>query len=1278
MLAHAPIRLDGSLDEWSLDDRIDRGVLPTGYTLSGTSDTANFYLALTSATAIGANTTVWLNTDRNAATGYQVFGFAGGAEYNVNIAADGTASLYSGAAGQTLVAANLQIGRSPDGKTLEIQIPKSAIGSPQAIDVIADVNDSVFLPGSYSDRPFTVFGDSGIVPDAGKRVAIVYSETTAKNYFSETAYGQLFMAAQSQVTQAGLPFDILTEKDLTSLTTLAKYDTIVFPSFRNVDAAQASLITNTLEQATKQFGIGLVAAGEFMTNAADNSALPGDSYARMKLLFDATRVGGGFPADVTVKATDGGVGVFDNFAQGEVVRDYKGVGWTAITSVSGQGATIATETVGGQTYAAALATQTGGRNVIFSSEAVMADSNLLWQAVDYATNGNGISVGLQMTRDKAIVAARNDMDQSQYRDEVNPANDAAGIYDKMLPILDQWKKDYGFVGSYYVNVGNNPAVEETTDWAVSGAYYKKLLDMGNELGTHSYTHPADTNLLTPTQVAFEFGQSKAVIEAEMSKILGRAFTITGAAVPGAPEGIVTSQEILKYVDYLSGGYSGVGAGYPGAIGFIPVKSAVGPELIVNGSFEQAPVAANAWRINGNGQVAGWTGSRDGIEVWNNGFMGVKPTAGLNVVEVDAMNGALTQAVATEAGKTYTLSFDYAGRPGALPSSTFEVVWNGNVLATIAPTGSTMTAKSLTVTGTGGNDTVQFRAVAGDTDNYGALLDNVSLKSLVNGTSFNQVYIAPNTSFDFTLVGFQGKTAEQAAAAWATEWNQLTAKAEVPVVVWPWHDYGPTLWDTDNNGQPSRYSLAMFTDWISRAAAAGSEFVTLADLAERTAAIAKSTLTTSVVGNVVTATVGSGDAGRFALDVDGQGSKVIQKVAGWYAYDDQKVFLPTTGGTFTITLGATADDVTHITDLPMRSELKTVTGDGRNLNFSLVGEGKVTVDLAASGTDWTTITGATVASRVGDVVTLDVGANGTHDVGITYVANVAPVLTSNGGRANVALSIAENGTAVTTIAASDANLAQGDRVHYALGGAADADRFSIDATTGVLKFIAAPDFEAPLDRGGDNVYDVTVLAIDERGASVAQALAVRVADVAGITAKASIFGGTLNGTGENDNLSATLLKATLNGLGGNDLLTGASGEDTLNGGDGNDVLVGLGNADRLTGGAGNDIFRLTSTRDSGESKGSRDVITDFQQGQDRIDLSMIDANSSSRAPGDQAFTLMSGVGGKFTTAAQLRYSYVMIDRVEHTMIEGTTDTGSGAEFSLALVGHFNLTPSDFML
>ena len=209
---------------------------------------------------------------------------------------------------------------------------------------------------------------------------------------------------------------------------------------------------------------------------------------------------------------------------------------------------------------------------------------------------------------------------------------------------------------HYINVGNNPP-DQQTDWTISGPFYQQLLAMGNEIGTHSYTHPEDTNLLTPEQIAFEFADSLAVIEQNLG------INVTGAAVPGAPERLPTSLEILPFFDYISGGYSAVGAGYPGAFGYI------------------------------------------------------------------------------------------------LPSQQ------------------------------------------------------------------DKVYIAPNAVFDFTLNEFRDLSAAQADAFWAQEFASLTAHSDVPIVVWPWHDYGPTLWEV-NPGTASPYSLAQFTNYISRAAQAGAEFVTL--------------------------------------------------------------------------------------------------------------------------------------------------------------------------------------------------------------------------------------------------------------------------------------------------------------------------------------------------------------------------------------------------------------------------------------------------------------------
>ena len=47
------------------------------------------------------------------------------------------------------------------------------------------------------------------------------------------------------------------------------------------------------------------------------------------------------------------------------------------------------------------------------------------------------------------------------------------------------------------------------------------------------------------------------------------------------------------------------------------------------------------------------------------------------------------------------------------------------------------------------------------------------------------------------------------------------------------------------------------------------------------------------------------------------------------------------------------------------------------------------------------------------------------------------------------------------------------ITYSIAGGADAALFAIDRATGALTFLTAPDFEAPADAGGNNVYDLVV-------------------------------------------------------------------------------------------------------------------------------------------------------------------------------------------------------------
>ncbi|WP_158267643.1 cadherin domain-containing protein [Adhaeribacter arboris] len=99
---------------------------------------------------------------------------------------------------------------------------------------------------------------------------------------------------------------------------------------------------------------------------------------------------------------------------------------------------------------------------------------------------------------------------------------------------------------------------------------------------------------------------------------------------------------------------------------------------------------------------------------------------------------------------------------------------------------------------------------------------------------------------------------------------------------------------------------------------------------------------------------------------------------------------------------------------------------------------------------------------------------TYTITVTDV-NEFPVITSNGGGATAAISIAENTLNVTTVETTDPNA--NTVIQYSISGGADQAKFSIDQNTGVLTFITAPNFENPSDLDGNNTYEVTVRATD---------------------------------------------------------------------------------------------------------------------------------------------------------------------------------------------------------
>lgn len=97
------------------------------------------------------------------------------------------------------------------------------------------------------------------------------------------------------------------------------------------------------------------------------------------------------------------------------------------------------------------------------------------------------------------------------------------------------------------------------------------------------------------------------------------------------------------------------------------------------------------------------------------------------------------------------------------------------------------------------------------------------------------------------------------------------------------------------------------------------------------------------------------------------------------------------------------------------------------------------------------------------------------VSVAPANEYAPVITSHAG-SPVTLSVVENTMAVATFAASDADL-PAPSLAWSVSGGADALRFTIDAASGVLAFVAPPDYETPLDANADNVYEVEIQVSD---------------------------------------------------------------------------------------------------------------------------------------------------------------------------------------------------------
>lgn len=148
-----------------------------------------------------------------------------------------------------------------------------------------------------------------------------------------------------------------------------------------------------------------------------------------------------------------------------------------------------------------------------------------------------------------------------------------------------------------------------------------------------------------------------------------------------------------------------------------------------------------------------------------------------------------------------------------------------------------------------------------------------------------------------------------------------------------------------------------------------------------------------------------------------------------------------------------------------------------------------------------------------------------------------------------------------------------------------------------------------------------------------------------------------------------------GNAGANALYGGAGDDRIEGGGGNDRIEGGFGTDHLFGGAGADVFAFATgdSRDVLRSDGKKympDIIWDFVSGEDRIDLSAIDARSGTAS--NDAFTFI-GTGAFTGHAGELRYEV----RGAQLLILADTDGNGFGEFHLVVTAP-SLQAADFIL
>lgn len=450
--------------------------------------------------------------------------------------------------------------------------------------------------------------------------------------------------------------------------------------------------------------------------------------------------------------------------------------------------------------------------------------------------------------------------------------------------------------------------------------------------------------------------------------------------------------------------------------------------------------------------------------------------------------------------------------------------------------------------------------------------------------------------------------------------------------------------------------------LNTAASNGNNTVTVNGIEKVNVVATGNSGNTNADGSIYNTTVVS-DAVR-ELTISGTGSSKL-------AVNMTGAQTGTTGAAATVTGSAGADDLTLSTPAAA-SKVSASLGAGDDV-LRLSGVNAAQTISGGDGTDTLVYTGTTAVAA-----TATAGLTSFEKVVLSGPASFA-LATSD-----LTYTVAASGTYTGLAAGGSVALQAGGTLtlaNTALTGAADAVTVTVGRSTStapVNATIAAGEFDvvtvnalarADVLSTTSATYTVTgttlnkVTLVSSQGAVLA----------GGGVALATIDASAVKGAFSNTATTSATASLSITGGDGNDNITGGAKGDVLVGGAGNDTLTGGVGADTLTGGAGNDTFVIGANGGTADTTFSSstvtDVITDFESGKDRLQLSQaVNAFVGNVANIQLGLAAMTGANQAFFVTSE-NTLYVVSGFANNAGVLANTDT------IVKLTGVTSLTAAD---